>query len=233
MERIKFLLVILIILFTQQAFAQKVSNVDFDDIKAKTHDSTSVYYYPFLLKRFQIFDTTLTSIDLNYIYYGNVFDPTYNPYNESKDEEKFKEFVKAKKYVEAIPFGISVFNENPVNMKVLHDLIVCYDKTGNQSIAQKYANRYFSLLDVIYRSGNGMGLNTAYVVIKVPDEYEILGDMGLQITKQTLVQDVDVLTINTKLQTPAKGEKKVKELHFNVRMPLLHLHQQFKTESKQ
>lgn len=215
-------------LTAQNLFAQKVSNVDFNDIKTKSQDNTSVYYYPILLQRFQVFDSTLTQVDINYVYYGNVYYENYNPYDETQDETTFKALYKEKKYEDAIEYGLRVFKYNPVNIRVLYNLIVCYDKIGDQVRAQQYANLYFTLLDVIYASGDGKSLNTAYVVINVKDEYEILGDMELQITKQALVRDVDVLTINTKLQKPDKGENKIKELYFNVRMPLLYLHQQSK-----
>jgi len=232
MKRKKFLAVTLFFVLMQSIFAQKVSNIDFTDIKSKTQDSTSIYYYPFLVKRFQVNDTTLSMLDMKYIYYGNVYYASYNPYDGSENEEKFNELYKEKKYSEAVVYGLAAFKENPVNARLLYNMIVCYDKIEDRVTAQKYANRYFALLDAIYASGDGKSLKTAYVVIRVPDEYEILGDKELQITKQALVQDVDVLTINTKLQKPDKGEKKVKELYFNVRMPLLYLHEQFKKENE-
>lgn len=214
--------------FVQSVFAQKISNVDFDDVKTKIQDSATTYYYPVLLERFLSFDTSLTALEMQYIYYGNVFQAVYNPYGESKDEKQFNELFDAQKYLEATPFGVSAFKENPVNVRLLYNLMVCHDKTGYVPTAQKYANLYFPLLDVIYASGNGMGLNRAYVVIRVTDEYDIVGDMGLQITEQALVNDVDVLTVNTKLQRAEKGKKKIKKLYFNVRMPLENLRKEFK-----
>jgi len=222
------LLTLVVFSTTNILFGQTISNIDFDLIKSKTQDSTSTYYYPLLLERFLQFDTTLTDKEFSMIYYGNVFHPKYNPYGSGEHEDKFMEKFNKEKFREAIPLGEKELFDNPVNLKVLYRMLVCYHKLGDKTTAKKYANLYFGLLDEIYKSGNGKSIKTAYVVIKVSDEYVILSDLKLTRKKQRLVGDTDILTIETKGQKPIKGKKKIKELYFNVTKPLDYLQEQFR-----
>jgi len=205
------------------SYSQNISNVNFDEIKLKIKDSTSSTYYPKLIKRFIEFDKTLTNDDYKLIYYGNVYQSYYSPYGDSDNQDKFMELYKSEKYTEAIPLGEKVIQENAVNPKILFKLLVCHYTTGDTVTAKKYAKLYWGLLNRIYESGDGNGINSAYVVISVDDEYEILADLSLSMTKQALVGVTDVLTISKKGQKPPKGQKKITKLYFNVSKPFGHL----------
>lgn len=223
------LLTLVVFATTNILFGQKISNIDFDLIKSQTQDSTSIYYYPVLIERFLQFDTTLTDREFCMIYYGNVFTDKYNPYGTGENEEKFMELYKQKKYQDAIPFGQNALIDNPVNLKIIFKMLVCFHVLEDKLTAKKYAQLYFGLLDEIYKSGNGQNIKSAYVVIKVEDEYEILSDLELIMKRQALVDGpTDILTIETKGQKPKRGEKKIKQLYFNVNKPFSSLRQQFK-----
>ncbi|HYV92577.1 MAG TPA: DUF4919 domain-containing protein [Chitinophagales bacterium] len=224
----KLLFLIFIIAGAENSSGQKISNVDFDDVKSKTQDSSSSQYYPLLLERFRNLDSTLTESDYKLIYYGNTLDSAYKPYWKSDNEKEFMKLYNQEKYQEAIPVGKKVLDENPVNLKILFKIGVSYNQLGDKQTAQRYARMYFNTLEVIYSSGDGKSIPTAYVVISVPDEYEILDDLELTITRQALIGSTDLLTINTKGQKRKKGETKIKELYFNVSKPLDFLLEEFK-----
>ena len=118
--------------------------------------------------------------------------------------------------------------ENPVNPKISFKLLVCHSVLDDTLKARHYAKRYFPLLDCIYYSGDGNSIETAYVVINVKDEYEILADLELSMTMQSLVGNTDVLTLNTKNQKVEEGYEKVGKLYFNVSKPLNYLSEQFR-----
>ena len=54
-------------------------------------------------------------------------------------------------------------------------------------------------------------------------EYMILNDLGLNPIKQVLIDDCDLLFFKRRQQAKIKGKKKIKQLYFNVRMPLMTL----------
>ncbi|MBL7899139.1 MAG: DUF4919 domain-containing protein, partial [Crocinitomicaceae bacterium] len=99
--------------------------------------------------------------------------------------------------------------------------------TGDTLMAKIYGKKYFGFLDVIYASGDGKSLETAYVVISVDDEYRIVGDLGLYVKQQVLINDCDLLIFEKKGQRKVR-KKKIKELYFNVQMPLLSFSNSFK-----
>lgn len=200
---------LLMLFYSFVCVSQKVSNIDYDEIKINTTDSNSKFYYPTLIKQFLDNDTTLTSEDYKYLYYGNVFTDYYNPYGKSNSEIGFIEVYNLGDFQKAIPFGIATLKENPINLKVTFKLLTCYHALGNKDSADFYAKKYYSLIDVIYKSGNGKSVSTAFVVINVNDEYQILADLGLVSIKQAFLSEpVDILFISKKHQKKIKGQKK-------------------------
>ena len=199
---------------------QKITTVEFDTIKKHIEDNSSTYYYPRLLERFVKGDTTLYFSEYECIYYGTIFSAKYRPYGGYENEDKFFDYYRKGKYKKAIPFGEKILAENPVNLSITFKMIVCYSALNNPVKAQLYADRYFPLLDVVYNSGDGKSLKTAYVVVNVDDEYEILADLELSNTAQRLVGYTDILTLDMNSQ---KTEEKISEMFFNVTKPLLYL----------
>jgi len=205
-------------------YAQKVSNINFDEVKQLTQDSNSPYFFPKLLSRFIIADTTLTQKEFSLLYYGNSYQKSYSPYGNSDKKDEFYKFYNKKNYKEAIPIGEKILSENAINLKMSFKLLVCYNELGDTLMAKKFARRYFPLLRVIYHSGDGKSIETAYVVINVDDEYQLLQNEDLESTGQSLIGVTDKLTINT---TNQKEEPIIKELYFNVSRPFAYLTEQF------
>ncbi len=223
------LLTLVVFITTNVLFGQKISNIDFDLIKSQIQDSTSTFYYPVLIKKFLDLDTTITDKEFCFIYYGNVYFDKYNPYGTGKNEDEFIELYNLGMFKEAIPIGQRTLIDSPVNLRILYKMLVCYHKLGDKVTAKKYANLYFGLLNEIYKSGDGNSIETAYVVVKVNDEYQILNDLGLESKGQALLNGpTDRLTIDTKSQKKVKGKKKITELYFNVAKPFGHMSKQLR-----
>jgi hypothetical protein len=228
----KTIITLLLLISVNFSFAQKISNIEFNVIKEEITDSTSSNFYSTLIERFVEADTSLTEKEFKLIYYGNVFSENYKPYSSSKSEDKFLELYNKEKYKKAIPYGEKVLLENPVNLKISFKMLVCHDVLEDKVKVKHYAKRYFPLLGCIYKSGDGNSISTAYVVIKVADEYEILADLGISMASQSLVGSTDKLEINTKIQKEEKRKEIIEQLYFNVSKPLDYLTQQFRKNDK-
>jgi hypothetical protein len=215
-------LIILINLFVSSlAPAQKISNIDFDSIKRETTDSNSIFFYPKLLQRYKNADSTLSFIDFQHLYYGSVFQPGYSPYADNEYIEKFYELYNNEKFEKALKAGEKAFRESPLNMPLTFRLAVTHLAVGNKTQARRLADLYYKIMDVILSSGDGQSIQTAYVVISVADEYEIIAEHRLQVKKQQLIGHTDVLTFDRKSQKNRK--KKIKTLYFDVTFPLKYL----------
>jgi len=218
---------LLLILLTKGGFAQNIGRIDFTDIRTNIENPESPYYYPLLLERIWTDDTTMNYSDYKHLYYGNVFQQYYHPYGMSDVKKEFSEIFKTANYVKAVEKGKEVLAENPVDIEVTLKMIISYLELEDTLQAKIYGKKYFGFLDVIYASGDGKSLETAYVVISVDDEYRIVGDLGLAVRQQVLINDCDRLFFEKSGQRKVR-RKKIKELYFNVQMPLMYLSKSFK-----
>lgn len=214
-------------LICHAGMAQNIGRIDFTEIKEQITNTESAYYYPKLLERIWNDDTTLTYSDYKHLYYGNVFQDYYHPYGVSNAKKEFSEIFRSGAYGKAVEKGRLVLAENPVDIEVTLKMILSFLELKDTAQARIYGTKYFGFLDVIYASGDGKSLESAYVVISVDDEYRIVGDLGLSVKQQLLIDDCDLLIFEKKGQGKVR-KKKIKELYFNVQMPLLSLSKSFK-----
>lgn len=218
-------LVLILFALSCYAYGQKISNVDFDAIKLEISDSSSNFFYPLLISRFQEQDTTLTNAEFSQLYYGNVFQENYYPYGATDKQRLFEDaYKKNTSFKETEKLGVDVLNENPVNLGVLLKMVFLYNREKDIEKATVFAKLYVSFLEVIYASGTGEDCNNGFVVISVDDEYRITGDLGLTVVRQALIGSCDQLVFSKKGQ---KRKNRIKGLFFNVKMPLSYLAKSF------
>lgn len=209
-------LCLLSIVFTSKG--QRISNIDYDEIKSNIQDSTSVYYYPTLSNRFNSGDTTLTIEQKQHFYYGYVFDSAYSPYGKSASQLAFEQAYREGDFKKAFDIGKTALDSIPTDVELTFAMLVCASELEKESAIERYRARYFALLDAIFSSGDGTTIETAFVVNRVSDEYEILDVLGLKRTEQALLSSgtnfIDMMKISKKGQP--KGQKKIKEVYFNI-----------------
>jgi Domain of unknown function (DUF4919) len=210
------------------SWSQSISKVNFDEIKKTIKDTSSVFYYPKLKKKILNKDSSLSAEEYHHLYYGNVFQRYYQPYGISNLKKSLAEDYKLKDYDKVLRTGEEVLQENPVDLEVLLKMSIASLKLEKDDEKHFYAKHYYSFLETIYKSGDGKDLMSAFVVVSVDHEYQILGDLGLRAVEQHLITDCDLLKFKKSDQEKIKGKKKVKELFFNVRMPLLSLSNTYK-----
>ncbi len=223
---------LLIVLFISISFsglwAQKISNVDFDEIKGKTTDSLSEFYYPKLLQLFEKGATFLSKAKLKALYYGYVFTKDYSPYGpEKEDEDEMLKSYKKGDFKNAILAGKRILEKDPTDLIYNKRIALCYFGIKDTVNAEKYVYRYVYLENIIYESGDGKSIETAYVVTKVSDEYHIMGRKKLDmVSQELLVGDFDLI----KFKIP--NEENIKELYFNVKFPLEYMGKMIERSNK-
>jgi len=218
-----------LIFFLNGLFAnsQQIGRIDFDQIKRNITDPESQYYYPDLIERILANDEKITHGEYKHLYYGNVFQEYYHPYGSSFVKKDFDEIYAAGDNKKIIEKGLAVLQENPVDIEVTLKVLLAYLNEGDTTMARIYGKKYYGFLDVIYASGDGETMESAYVVISVTDEYRVVGDLNLSVIEQYLIEDSDLLIFEKKGQRRIRG-KKIKHLYFNVRMPLMSLSNSYK-----
>jgi hypothetical protein len=191
--------------------AQKVGSVDFDAIKKTVTDSTSPYAYDKLMKRFLNSDTMLTTHDFYLIYYGSIFSKYYNNLGNINGEEGFFKYYNAGQYKKAIKEGVKALTADPLNMRMTFDVMSSYLYLKDATMALKFARRHIPIVRAIISTGNGRTEDSAFVVLTVHDEYEVLEMMNLNFKSQSLVGNFDVLEV----ETPNKYNN-IDKVYFNI-----------------
>ncbi|MBD1428955.1 DUF4919 domain-containing protein [Sphingobacterium litopenaei] len=167
-----FLLLIFISVFSQ-ANAQNELTINYSEIKEKIENQNSPNYYPTILKRYNNFDKKLTLEEYALLYYGFTFQENYLK-NQSEEIELSK-LEKEGKYEELISACEKYLLINPVSLKA-NDLMAysLYKLNKPESEWRKFQERYRALRKVIVYSGNGLTCETAFKVISVSDEYDVI-----------------------------------------------------------
>jgi len=152
---------------------QETLKVDYSQIKQSIQNENSGFYYPTLLERFNAFDSTLTSEDYMYIYYGFAYQDTY--LKKRPDETILSKLSESEDFKKLIVECEKVLEINPVSLDANDFMGYALFKTDRPEAEWlKYQNRYRAIRKVIATSGDGLSCETALKVIYVSDEYNML-----------------------------------------------------------
>lgn len=166
------------------AGAQRISGVDFDAIRRAVSDTASPYHYPRLWRRLLDGDRTLGPQELRHLYYGQVYQDSYDPINAGLFDREREYFAseRAGEWPQAAAAVRDLVRRDPLNLKYNRMAAASLPQCGDSAAARAHLRRWRLLVDVILASGDGRSDATAYVVTRVPDEYQVLAHLGLAAT---------------------------------------------------
>jgi hypothetical protein len=141
--------------------------------------------------------------------------------------DSMREKMNDSDFRKALEYGWQLYNENPVWIDINYRMMACYRRLGITDTARMFARNYYHFLDVIYQSGDGTSVKTAFVVDCINDEYHILADLGLKPTSQALVDGpCDRMDVKAGKGTQ-KELRKIKSVYFNISKPFESLSRMF------
>lgn len=158
---------------------------DYNGIKSIMNDIESEYYYPKLMERYVNSDTTLSFQDFRVLYYGFLFTDAYSPYGQSDylDSINFianKDTLLEDDYRSIIKYERLVLKEYPFNLRDLNALAYSYFQIGD-TLSMLFTDfKINMIINTILYTGDGKKEKTAWHVISVSHEYDILGLLGFQ-----------------------------------------------------
>jgi hypothetical protein len=145
----------------------------------------------------------------------------YNPYSVKIDElRRSIEFnIGEKKFERALEIADKILNERYIDIKTHLSCANIYDKLNNKEKSDYHYDIYNGLLSSIYFSGDGKSAETAFIIIEISEEYDLMKWLELEHTKQYLMlldgYSFDIFEVsNDNIGT---------ELFFNTALPLEHL----------
>ena len=210
----------LTVLFAISALAQEFSSKgpvvafappDNEAILAQTIDSSSPYYYPALYLRYMTGDTTLTTQDYHYLYYGYAFQEHYRPLETIPVQDRILVIFEQNPEPDSlactkiIEYAHQVMRADPFSPANLNFLIYAYGKTGNYDKERLYRIRLDSITHVIRSSGEGTREKSPWHVLFFSHASDMVTMMGLQPLKRIVIsRSVEFIPLYQK-QGKAKG----------------------------
>ena len=218
LQRIGLLFWLLIIALSVFGQENRHTVPDYYEIEKLTNDKGSAFYYPAMFERYAANDTTLTLRDYRMLYYGHFFQPGYAPFYQMAEADSIKMLLGGKDelasadWKEIIRLGTNNVKKNPFDLKALNIIWIAHRNTGDSATARLYFDKLRKLVQTILSSGDGLTEETAFHVLNVSHEYDILNILGYEFGgKQKLTDNkCDFLTLKT-------NDDNIAGLYFDVR----------------
>lgn len=169
--------------------AQDVEVPDYAAIRQQITDSNSQFHYPKLMERFEQCDTTLVLEEYRALYYGFPLSEDFIPYQGENKKllEMRKKILKSDcdtdTCAEIIHVAKEVLLDNPFDLTALSIIPICYQLMDSVDVAHVWDIKVQGIVDAICSSGDGETAETAYHVINIEHEYEILNRRHLELNQ--------------------------------------------------
>ena len=213
--KIKGIFLVLIFGFQISIFSQKkIERPNYKKIKREIKKKRSDFYYPVLVKKYSR-GLPMTSKEKQYFYYGFAFFNFYEPYKVTKYYDKINQIVASKDFSEGnlnrlLHYINLELASHPFNLDLLKLKIFVFKRQRNQQQLQITKGQIQVIKDAILSSGNGKTKETAYAVIFISNEYDVLQFLNL---KPFINNFVDKKLEYIKIKENPKG---IKGLYFDV-----------------
>lgn len=184
-------------------------------IEKNIKDKKSDFYYPKLMARYELSDTTMTLEQKRHLYYGYTFQPKYNPYGRSESSEKLRDVINKEKLsdedlIEIIKLSNQALKDNPLDIRSLNYRLYSFEKQEKLDDLKKNLIKLEIIVDALVSSGDGTTKEKAFFVIETSHEYDLLGMFGFRFGgQQSLIEHFDYLTV-------AQNDENIKGLYFDV-----------------
>lgn len=204
-------------MFFNSAFSQEKNfeSPNYTTIEKNIKDKKSELYYPKLMARYELSDSTMTLEQKRHFYYGYTFQPKYSPYGRSQASEKLrdvvnKETLTEQDLIDIIKHSNQCLKDNPMDIRSLNYKLYSLRQQQKLDELKKNLIKLEILVDALVSSGDGISKETAFYVIETSHEYDLLGMFGFRFGgEQSLIEHYDYLTV-------AENEDKIKGLYFDV-----------------
>jgi hypothetical protein len=219
----RYILIILLAL-CQLVYSQEITlaKPNYKKISKEIKSKKSGFYYPDLMQRYLNSDSTFTLEQKRHLYYGYTFQPEYSPYTVRPYQDSIRVINRKDTLVEAdyralLRFADTLLAIDPFNLRALNTRLFVYDHEGDDQDFLLTLPRMNAIFDAIMSSGDGTSKETAFYVINVSHEYDILGYIGFNFGgQQSLVEHYDYLTVK-------KNQYGLSGLYFDISPCLKHL----------
>ena len=156
---------------------------NYTQIEVNVKEQSSSYYYPNLLKKYFDANSEMTLEEARHLYYGYVFQTNYVPTDTSTYNNKLaitlsRGSFTPSDYAEILEYSNALLLQDPFNLRALNAKLLVLAQQNDTEEYKKVAQQRSIVQNAIVSTGDGMTEKTAFYVIKVAHEYDILPFLG-------------------------------------------------------
>ena len=156
---------------------------NYTQIEVNVKEQSSSYYYPNLLKKYFDANSEMTLEEARHLYYGYVFQTNYVPTDTSSYNNKLAKTLSRgsftpSDYAEILEYSNALLLQDPFNLRALNAKLLVLAQQNDTEEYKKVAQQRSIVQNAIVSTGDGMTEKTAFYVIKVAHEYDILPFLG-------------------------------------------------------
>lgn len=218
MKRICLLILIITALVTNiNAQEEFFDAPNYSQIEANVKEQSSSYYYPNLLKKYLDANTDMTLEEARHLYYGFVFQTNYVPTDTSSYNNKLaitlsRGSFTPSDYTQILEYSNALLLQDPFNLRALNAKLLVLAQQNNTEEYKKVAKQRGIVQNAIVSTGDGMTEKTAFYVIKVAHEYDILPFLGYTYGGE------DKILRGNKVNYLSLGENRfgIEKIYFNI-----------------
>ncbi|MCH5239298.1 MAG: DUF4919 domain-containing protein [Muribaculaceae bacterium] len=203
-----------------------VEKPDLEDIRQKTLDPKSPYYFPKLMAKYTRNDTIMTNDEYRYFYLGYMFQEDYDPYRTSPysgvtDELRMKS-THSKEEIDTIrKYAELSLRDNPFDLRQMSFLVHVLKEKRKDMSAKIWEYRLEHLLGAIKSTGTGEDAENAWYVIYPVHEYDLVRLLGYEATDVDFIEPYyDYLSVRPDEETQRRlRDKAAQGFYFNIEVP--------------
>lgn len=193
---------------------------DEEDILRKTIDSSSPFYYPNLLMRYNNLER-LSEEEYHYLYYGYAYHENYKPTatNDAVDElyASMIGLNADRPDSQQIEHIISVCNDamliDPFNPTVLNMLVFAYGARADKQKEEAYFYHLQGILETIKSSGDGRSEKYPMHIIMFSHAVDVVSSMGVASKRPEIIsRSVEYIPLTEPRRVP---DGKIKGFYFD------------------
>ena len=142
MKKIQIITIFLFVIISSFSQENKFEIPNYKNIQKEIQKKESNFYYPKLLERLEANDTLLSKEEYKHLYFGYLFQPKYNAYWTSPDQDKLSKYYSSEKleekdYDQMIKLANHSILDFPFDMRNMNFLAYIYHLKGDEISAKK------------------------------------------------------------------------------------------------
>lgn len=188
---------------------------NYKEIEKNIKKKGSNQYYPLLMERYKLADSTLTLEEKRHLYYGYSFQSTYSPYGNSDYTDSIntileKDHLSDSDLEKIVAYGDSILLTNPFDLRTINYQLYAFEQQLENKKFDAKIQQMKIILDALMSSGDGTSKKDAFYVIYTTHEYDLLEYLGFEFGgSQSLIEHYDYLKV-------VENDAEIDGLYFDV-----------------